>query len=60
MNKLNQLLGGLGLAVVGVPAFAAVDVTAVTAAGTDIAAVGVAVFAVYVGIKLVHWIRRAL
>lgn len=39
---------------------AAVDVTAVTAAGADIAAVGVAVFAVIVGIKVIKWIRRAL
>lgn len=39
---------------------AAVDVTAITAAGTDIAAVGGAVFAVYIGIRLYKWIRRAL
>ena len=39
---------------------AAVDVAEITAAGADIAAVGVAVFAIYVGIKLVKWIRRAL
>lgn len=52
-------LGALALAGVGA-ANAAVDVTSVTAAGTDIAAVGVAVFAVMVGIKLVKWIRRAL
>lgn len=51
-------LVGLGLA----PALshAAIDVTAITAAGTDIAAVGAAVFAVYVGLKLYKWIRRAL
>lgn len=41
-------------------AHAAVDVTAITAAGTDIALVGGAVFVVYVGIKLFKWIRRAL
>lgn len=39
---------------------AATDVTAITGAGTEIAAVGAAVFVVYVGIKLVKWIRRAL
>lgn len=39
---------------------AAVDITAITAAGTDIAAVGAAVFALYVGIKLFKWVRRAL
>ncbi|HSX64200.1 MAG TPA: major capsid protein [Pseudoxanthomonas sp.] len=51
-------LGSLAL----VPMFAnaAVDTTAIAGAGTDIAAVGVAVFAVIVGIKLVKWIRRAL
>ncbi|HJW54706.1 MAG TPA: major capsid protein [Burkholderiaceae bacterium] len=41
-------------------AHAAVDVTAVTGAGTDVAAVGAAVFAVYVGVKLFKWIRSAL
>lgn len=39
---------------------AATDVTAITGAGTEIAAVGAAVFVVYVGIKLTKWIRRAL
>lgn len=51
-------LGSLAFAA-GV-ANAAPDVTAITAAGADVAAVGVAVFAVYVAIKLVKWIRRAL
>lgn len=49
------------LAAMGVgSANAAVDVTAITAAGGDIAIVGAAVFAVYVGLKLYKWIRRAL
>lgn len=39
---------------------AATDVTAIAAAGVDIAAVGAAVFAIYVAIKLVKWVRRAL
>lgn len=52
-------VGGLVLVSVGA-ANAAVDVTAITGAGTDIAAVGAAVFAVAVGIKLFKWIRRAL
>ena len=39
---------------------AAVDVTAVTGANTDIVAVGTAVFAVMVAIKLTKWIRRVL
>ena len=65
MNKVfrtittkRAALGSLALAA-GM-ANAAPDVTAVTAAGTDVAAVGAAVFAVYVAIKLVKWIRRAL
>jgi hypothetical protein len=37
-----------------------VDTAPITAAGTSIAAVGAAVFAVYVGIKLYKWIRQAL
>lgn len=43
-----------------VSAFAVVDVSAITASSTDVAAVGVAVFAVIVGTKLFKWIRRAL
>lgn len=38
---------------------AAVDVTAITAAGGDVALVGAAVFAVIIGIKVFQWIRRA-
>lgn len=57
---MSKGMVGAGLAAVAGASQAAVDVTAVTAAGTDIAAVGTAVFAVYVGIKLVKWIRRAL
>ena len=53
-------LVGLALAGLAGASQAAVDVTAITAAGTDIAAVGAAVFAVFVGIKLYKWIRRAL
>lgn len=41
-------------------AHAAMDVTAITGAGVDIALVGAAVFVVMVGIKLVKWVRRAL
>ena len=64
MNKQFKTIVTRGAALAALAsagaANAAVDVTAVTAAGTDIAAVGVAVFAVMVGIKLVKWIRRAL
>lgn len=54
-----------GLVVAGVlgmtgAANAAADLTAITGAGVEIAAVGAAVFAVAVGIKLFKWIRRAL
>lgn len=59
MKTMNKVLLALALVVPGV-SMAAVDVTQVTAAATDIAAVGAAVFAVYIAIKLVHWIRRAL
>ena len=38
---------------------AAVDVTAITAAGADVALVGAAVFAVIIGIKVWKWIRGA-
>jgi len=37
-----------------------VDVSAITGAGAQIALVGAAVFAIYVGIKLFKWIRKAL
>lgn len=50
----------VALTVVAGASQAATDVTAITGAGTEIAAVGAAVFVVYVGIKLVKWIRRAL
>lgn len=39
---------------------AAVDVTAITATYTDIAAVGVAVFGAYVAVKATKLVRRAL
>lgn len=58
----KQILRGLAAAgsLASVGAFAATDVTAVTASATDIAAVGAAVFGVMVAIKLVKWVRRAL
>lgn len=39
---------------------AAIDVSAITGAGADVAAVGAAVFAVIVGAKVFKWVRRAL
>lgn len=60
---MQKLVARLGIAAVaGAPlvASAAVDVTAISGSLTDIAAVGAAVFAVAVGIKLYKWVRRAL
>lgn len=58
---LAPVLAVLAMAVAfAAPAQAAADLTGITSAGTDIAAVGGAVFLIYVGIKLVKWIRRAL
>ena len=60
MKMTNKKLG-LGLVLVApLVANAAFDVTAITGALTDIAAVGAAVFAVYVAIKVVKWARAAL
>lgn len=53
-------IAGVLVSVAPLSAFAAADVTAVTGAGTDVAAVGAAVFGVMVAIALVKWIRRAL
>ena len=50
---------GVGIAANGAYA-TGLDVTAITAALTDIATVGTAVFGVYVAIKLIKWLRRAL
>ena len=49
--------GGLGLASA---AHAEVAITEITAAGVSVGVVGVAVFAVMVGIKVYKWVRRAL
>jgi len=60
MSKFNRLaLVASGLLASGA-ASAAVDITGITAVGPDITAVGAAVFAVAVGIKLYKWVRRAL
>lgn len=60
MNKFQKVGLGLTAAVASGYASAAMDVTAITGAGTDIALVGGAVFVVMVGIKLTKWVRRAL
>ena len=58
-NVKRGLLAAGVLAAAGA-ANATVDITAITASSADVAAVGAAVFAVAVGIKLYKWIRRAL
>lgn len=61
MNKQFARVGvASGLLALAGASQAATDLTAITGAGTEIAAVGAAVFVVMVGIKLVKWIRRAL
>lgn len=58
-----KLFNKLGLAVVlATPAlaFAAIDITELTDVLVDIAAVGAAVFAIGVGVKLFKWARAAL
>lgn len=53
-------IAGTVVSFVPLSAMAAVDVTAITDTLTDIATVGAAVFAVYVGIKAIKFVRRAL
>ena len=56
---MKKIVALASLVAVGL-ANAAIDLTAVTAAGTDVAAVGAAVFAVIVAAAAFKWIRRAL
>lgn len=59
--KLNRVLVGVGAAALAGVAAAAdtgPDLTAITTAATTVGAVGAAVFAVAVGIKLFKWIDR--
>lgn len=58
--NLNKVAVAVGAAVATGAANAAVDVTPITGAGTDVATVGAAVFALIVGIKAFKWVRRAL
>lgn len=60
MRNLKLAALAAGLLALPFAASAAVDVTPVTDTLTDIAAVGAAVFAVAVGIKVYKWVRRAL
>ena len=56
----SRALAAVTLLAVAAGANATVDTTSLTAASTDIVAVGAAVFAVVVGIKAIKWVRRAL
>lgn len=51
---------GFTLATAAALSQAAVDVTAITGLGTDVAAVGAAVFGILVAVKGIKLIRRAL
>lgn len=61
INKLVAVavLGG-GFAGSAFAAAGDPDISTITAAGTSVAAIGAAVFAVYVGIKVFKWARSAL
>ena len=63
-TKATLLAGLAAVVAVGSPAFAAIDVTAVTTeigtAAAPIAAIGGAVLLVLVGVKTYKWIRRSL
>lgn len=56
----GKSLAGAALVVGMSTAHAATDVTEITGAKTEIAAVGAAVFGVYLAIKLTKWVRHAL
>lgn len=59
MKLRNALATAATLGTVGI-ANAAADTSAITAAAADVAIVGGAVFAVYVGVKVFKWMNRAL
>jgi len=62
-NLIKKLVGGavaMGSAASAFAADAGPDITPITTAGTTVAAIGTAVFAVYVGIKVFKWARSAL
>lgn len=60
MSKLFKSIAGAAGVVGAGMANAAVDVSAVTAAGADVTTVGTAVFGVIVLAMVWKWIRRAL
>jgi hypothetical protein len=59
--KVSALMGGL---LASVSAFAAVDITSVSAGVTDattaVGTIGLAVLGIFIGIKAYKWVRRAL
>lgn len=57
---MNKSLVALGMAVLSFGASAAVVITPITDVLADVATVGTAVFGVYVAIKAVKFVRRAL
>ena len=59
-RNLSTKVGALTVLSLPLLSHAAMDLSAVTDAGTEIAAVGAAVFVVMVGIKVIKWVRRAL
>ncbi|MBU0601498.1 MAG: phage coat protein [Gammaproteobacteria bacterium] len=63
-NRLRKVAGLVvsvaPLALVSVPTQAAIDVTPITDALTDVNAIGIAVFTLIVGAAVYKWIRRAM
>lgn len=64
MDRFKKLGLGVAIAVVSLPSFASIDVTAVTTAMTDagaaIGTVGAAYLAMIVGAKVFKWIKLAM
>lgn len=64
MKLVNKVVVGAAAAVVSFGAMAQAatgpDLSAIATAATTVGAVGAAVFAVFIGIKLFKWIRSAL
>ena len=63
MNKFSRRVFVAAASLTTLAAHAAAgdpDLSAITAAGATVATVGAAVFTVYVGIKVIKWVRRAL
>ena len=62
LSQNKRVVAGVATALGTVGAFAdgGPDTSAITTAGTNVAVVGTAVFAVYVGVKTYKWFRSAL